>query len=242
MKPTMTRILGVKMTCSAKILVIDDEPQIRRFLRISLGAQGYQLEEAETGKEGIEKCALDTPDIVILDLGLPDMDGQEVLRRIRDWSDVPMIVLSVRRNEEDKVTALDNGANDYVTKPFGIAELVARIRVMLRNRTDRETSPSEIVAGDLHIDLAVHRVSLAGQLIKLTKKEFALLSLLARNAGRIVTHQQILGEVWGPAQLHETHYLRIYIGHLRQKLGDDPLNPRFIENEPGVGYRFKIIC
>jgi len=226
------------MRDQAKVLIIDDEPQIRKFLRISLGAQGYEVIEAETGKSGIEKCALETPHLVILDLGLPDLDGQEVLAKIREWSEVPVIVLSVRANEEEKVTALDRGANDYVTKPFGIAELIARVRVILRSRKSEGLTSSEIVSGDLKIDLAAHRVFKGENELKLTKKEFALLTLLARNAGRIVTHQQILREIWGPAQESETHYLRIYIGHLRQKLGDDPLNPIYIENEPGVGYRF----
>lgn len=226
------------MRDQAKVLIIDDEPQIRKFLRISLGAQGYEVIEAENGKSGIEKCALETPHLVILDLGLPDLDGQEVLTKIREWSEVPIIVLSVRANEEEKVTALDRGANDYVTKPFGIAELIARVRAILRSRKSEDLTSSEIVSGDLKIDLAAHRVFKADNELKLTKKEFALLTLLARNAGRIVTHQQILREIWGPAQESETHYLRIYIGHLRQKLGDDPLNPTYIENEPGVGYRF----
>ncbi|WP_341364552.1 response regulator transcription factor [Thalassospira sp. SN3W] len=226
------------MRDQAKVLIIDDEPQIRKFLRISLGAQGYEVIEAENGKSGIEKCALETPHLVILDLGLPDLDGQEVLAKIREWSEVPIIVLSVRANEEEKVTALDHGANDYVTKPFGIAELIARVRVILRSRKSEDLNSSEIVSGELKIDLAAHRVFKADNELKLTKKEFALLTLLARNAGRIVTHQQILREIWGPAQESETHYLRIYIGHLRQKLGDDPLNPTYIENEPGVGYRF----
>lgn len=226
------------MRDQAKVLIIDDEPQIRKFLRISLGAQGYEVIEAENGKSGIEKCALESPHLVILDLGLPDLDGQEVLAKIREWSEVPIIVLSVRANEEEKVTALDRGANDYVTKPFGIAELIARVRVILRSRKSEDLTSSEIVSGDLKIDLAAHRVFKGENELKLTKKEFALLTLLARNAGRIVTHQQILREIWGPAQESETHYLRIYIGHLRQKLGDDPLNPTYIENEPGVGYRF----
>ncbi|UKV13692.1 response regulator transcription factor [Thalassospiraceae bacterium SW-3-3] len=222
----------------AKVLIIDDEPQIRKFLRISLGAQGYEVIEAENGQSGIEKCALETPHLVILDLGLPDLDGQEVLAKIREWSEVPIIVLSVRANEEEKVTALDRGANDYVTKPFGIAELIARVRAILRSRKSEDLTSSEIVSGELKIDLAAHRVFKGENELKLTKKEFALLTLLARNAGRIVTHQHILREIWGPAQESETHYLRIYIGHLRQKLGDDPLNPTYIENEPGVGYRF----
>lgn len=221
-----------------RILIVDDEPQIRKFLRISLTAHGYDIVEAVRGQEGVEKCALEQPDLVILDLGLPDMDGQEVIASIREWSEVPIVVLSVRAGETEKVAALDRGANDYVTKPFGIAELLARVRAALRtHKAQAGEQPSEIVAGDLHIDLARHRVKVAGRSVKLSRKEFDILRLLAQNAGRIVTHQYLLREVWGPAQEHEVHYLRVYVGHLRQKLGDDSANPRFIINEPGVGYR-----
>ena len=222
----------------ARILVIDDEPQIRRFLRISLNAYGYQVIEAVRGEDGIAKCATESPDLVILDLGLPDLDGQEVITRIREWSKVPIIVLSVRAAEVEKVAALDQGAFDYVTKPFGIHELLARVRATLRaRRQDGEPPPAVMTIGDLSIDIPRRRVHLAGAEIKLSRKEFALLRLLAQHAGRIVTHQHLLREVWGPAHEHETHYLRIYIGHLRQKLGDDPADPRYISNEPGVGYR-----
>jgi two-component system, OmpR family, KDP operon response regulator KdpE len=221
----------------ARILVVDDEPQIRKFLRISLGAHGYEVIEAARGEEGVRKCATESPNLVILDLGLPDLEGQEVIARIREWSTVPIIVLSVRAAEAEKVAALDGGAEDYVTKPFGIHELLARVRAVLRSRKQEGEPPPVVRIGDLAIDLARHRVRVADTEVKLSRKEFALLRMLALHAGRIVTHQQLLREVWGPAHEHETHYLRIYIGHLRQKLGDDPANPRYISNEPGVGYR-----
>jgi two-component system, OmpR family, KDP operon response regulator KdpE len=222
----------------ARILVIDDEPQIRKFLRISLNAYGYEVIEAVRGEDGVAKSATETPDLVIVDLGLPDLDGQEVIARIREWSKVPIIVLSVRAAEGEKVAALDRGADDYVTKPFGIQELLARVRAALRGRRqDGEPPPTVVTIGDLSIDIPRRRVQVAGGEIRLSRKEFAILRLLTQHAGRIVTHQQLLREVWGPAHEHETHYLRIYIGHLRQKLGDDPADPRYISNEPGVGYR-----
>jgi two-component system KDP operon response regulator KdpE len=193
--------------------------------------------EAARGEEALGKCATESPDLVILDLGLPDQDGQRVIARLREWSTVPIIVLSVRAAEAEKVAALDGGADDYVTKPFGIHELLARVRAVLRSRKQEREPPPVVTIGDLAIDLARHRVRVAGAEVKLSRKEFALLRMLALHAGRIVTHQQLLREVWGPAHEHETHYLRIYIGHLRQKLGDDPADPRYISNEPGVGYR-----
>lgn len=225
----------------AHILVVDDEPQIRKFLRISLHAHGYVVVEAIRGQDGIEKCATAQPDLVVLDLGLPDMDGKEVVTRIREWSDVPIIVLSVRAGETEKVAALDAGANDYVTKPFGIAELLARVRAALRlHRGHNGEPPATIDVGQLHIDLARHKVMLAGAEVKLSRKEFDILRILAMNAGHIVTHPQLLREVWGPAQESEVHYLRVYIGHLRQKLGDDSADPKYIGNEPGVGYRLLV--
>ncbi len=219
-----------------RILVVDDEPQIRKFLRISLGAEGYEVIEAPRGEEGVSKCATAQPNLVILDLGLPDLDGQQVIGRIREWSDVPIIVLSVRTKDQEKVSALDSGANDYVTKPFSIEELLARIRVALRLKMGPEAA-SEFVIGDLTVDVPRRKVAVGEKDIKLTRKEFELLRMLAQNAGRIVTHRQILREVWGPAHEEDVHYLRIYIGHLRQKLGDDSAKPKFIESEPGVGYR-----
>jgi two-component system KDP operon response regulator KdpE len=219
-----------------RILIVDDEPQIRKFLRITLMAQGYDVVEAPRGEEGISKCATAQPNLVILDLGLPDLDGQQVIGRIREWSDVPIIVLSVRTKDQEKVSALDSGANDYVIKPFSIDELLARIRAALRAKLD-PVAAAELVVGELVVDVPRHKVLVGGQEIKLTRKEFDLLLMLAQNAGRIVTHRQILRAVWGPAHEGDVHYLRIYIGHLRQKLGDDPANPKFIESEPGVGYR-----
>jgi two-component system, OmpR family, KDP operon response regulator KdpE len=225
------------VSAAKRILVVDDEPQIRKFLRISLAANGYEVVEAPAGEEGIAKCAVSQPSLVILDLGLPDIDGQQVIARIREWSDVPIIVLSVRTKDSEKVHALDNGANDYVVKPFSIDELLARVRAALRARLQDVAQAAEVVVGELVVDVPRHKVSVAGQDVKLTRKEFELLKMLAQNAGRIVTHRQILREVWGPAHVEDVHYLRIYIGHLRQKLGDDPANPQFIESEPGVGYR-----
>ncbi len=224
-----------------RILVVDDEPQIRKFLRISLTSQGYEVVEAPRGEEGIAKCATAQPGLVILDLGLPDLDGQQVITRIREWSDVPIIVLSVRTRETEKVSALDSGANDYVTKPFSIDELLARIRAAMRSRLGTAET-AEFVIGELIVDVPRRRVSVGGDEVKLTRKEFELLRMLARNAGRIITHRQILREVWGPAHEDDVHYLRIYIAHLRQKLGDDPANPQFIESEPGVGYRLRTIA
>lgn len=225
------------MSAAKRILVVDDEPQIRKFLRISLSANGYDVVEAPHGEGGIAKCATSQPSLVILDLGLPDIDGQQVIARIREWSDVPIIVLSVRTKDSEKVFALDNGANDYVVKPFSIDELLARVRAALRARLQGVSQTAEVVVGELVVDVPRHKVSVAGQDVKLTRKEFELLKMLAQNAGRIVTHRQILREVWGPAHVEDVHYLRIYIGHIRQKLGDDPANPQFIESEPGVGYR-----
>ena len=222
----------------ARILVVDDEAQIRKFLRISLAAHGFEVIEAAGGEDGIARCATGQPDLVILDLGLPDLDGRQAIARIREWSRVPIIVLSVRTAEREKVAALDAGADDYVTKPFGIHELVARVRAVLRNRARDGAEPRAVLTvRDLTIDVPRRRVLLAGREVKLSRKEFALLRLLAQHPGRILTHQQLLREVWGPAQESATHYLRIYIGHLRQKLGDDPTRPRYISNEPGVGYR-----
>jgi two-component system KDP operon response regulator KdpE len=224
---------------SPRILIIDDEAQIRKFLRISLEAHGFVVHEAVRGAEGIGKSATETPDLVILDLGLPDYDGKEVVRRIREWSDVPILILSVRQSETEKVAALDAGANDYVVKPFGIAELLARVRALLRNGrpgAEGEEGP-EISVGDLTVDLARHEVRLAGKPVKLTRKEFELLRMLSRHAGRILTHGQLLREVWGKAHEADTQYLRVFVSQLRHKLGDDPAHPKYILNEPGVGYR-----
>lgn len=227
---------------SGRILVVDDESQIRKFLRISLEAHGYAVVEAIRGTDGVGKCATEQPDLVVLDLGLPDIDGKEVVRRIREWSQVPILILSVRQAEVEKVAALDAGADDYVVKPFGIAELLARVRALMRGRRsggapEDGEDDATIVVGDLSVDIARHEVRVAGQTVKLTRKEFDLLRVLARHAGRIVTHRQLLAEVWGKAHEEDTHYLRVFVGQLRQKLADDPAQPRFIMNEPGVGYR-----
>jgi len=223
------------------VLVIDDEPQIRRFLDIGLRAEGYRVLLAATATEGLAIAATQSPDLVILDLGLPDRDGQEVLAELRQWSAVPVLVLSVRNAEIEKVQALDRGANDYVTKPFGIQELMARLRVLLRglavagNGADLAPRYDD---GRLVVDLARREVSLDGAPLALTRKEFAVLAMLLRHAGRVVSQQQLLREVWGPTHVQDTHYLRIVLGRLRQKLGDDPAAPRWLKTEPGVGYRF----
>ncbi len=223
----------------SRILVVDDEAQIRKFLRIALEAHGFVVGEAVSGAEGISRCATDSPDLVILDLGLPDHDGKDVVRRIREWSEVPILILSVRQAEAEKVAALDAGANDYVVKPFGIAELLARVRALLRRGVQggEGADASEIVVGDLTVDVARHEVRLAGNPVKLTRKEFDLLHMLARHAGRILTHGQLLREVWGKAHEGDTQYLRVFVSQLRHKLNDDPAQPKYILNEPGVGYR-----
>lgn len=220
------------------ILVIDDEAQIRKFLRISLTAQGYKVLEGANGREGLAYAALSKPDLVVLDLGLPDMDGQTVLRGLREWSQVPVMVLSVRASESEKVLALDGGANDYVTKPFGIQEFLARVRVLLRLAGSAgEQQAASVSSGPLTVDFAYRRVLLAGLEISLTRKEYDVLALLARHLGRVVTQQHLLKEIWGPSHAEDSHYLRVVVGHLRQKLGDDPAAPRFIVTEAGVGYR-----
>jgi len=220
-----------------RITVIDDEPQIRRFLDISLRAQGYQVDQAGSGREGLEQIALHAPDLVVLDIGLPDMDGHAVLRELRGWSSVPVIMLTVRSGEAEKVAALDAGANDYVTKPFGTEELMARIRSLLRARTRGDGESQVFDNGHLHIDIGKREVRVDGELIMLTRKEYALLQLLARNPGRIVTQPQILREVWGVTHEHDTHYIRILVAKLRQKMGDDAVSPRYIVTEPGVGLK-----
>lgn len=223
-----------------RVLVIDDEPQIRRFIDISLRAQGYQTELAATGEQGLVTLASKGADLVILDLGLPDCDGQEVLRELRQWSHVPVIVLTVRSGEEEKVALLDAGANDYVTKPFGVEELMARIRAFLRGTHITGNSAPVYDDGELKIDLARREVYLHGEPLALTRKEFALLSLLARQPGRLVTQSQLLREVWGPSHEEDAHYLRILVAKLRQKLGDDASAPRYIATDPGVGLRFLV--
>lgn len=227
---------------SARILVIDDEPQIRRFLDISLRAQGHAVWQADTGRDGLALLATQGADLVVLDLGLPDMDGHEVLRELRGWSAVPVLVLSVRADEAGKVAALDAGANDYVTKPFGTPELMARIRALLRDAAGATQAAAAVYDdGRLRVDMALREVTLDGQALALTRKEYALLALLARHAGRVVTQPQLLREVWGPTHQEDTHYLRILVGKLRQKLGDDAASPRWIVTEPGVGLRLRAV-
>jgi two-component system KDP operon response regulator KdpE len=220
----------------ARILVVDDEPQIRRFIGIALRVQGYDVAEAATGRDGLAHMASRGADAVILDLGLPDMDGIEVLRELRAWSPVPVLVLSVRSGEAGKVELLDAGANDYVTKPFGLQELSARLRVLLR----ADAGPPDPVYDDgtLRVDIAARTVTLAGADVQLGRKEWGLLALLLRHAGRVVTQPQILRELWGPSHSGDSHYLRVLVGKLRGKLGDDASAPRYIRTEPGVGLRF----
>lgn len=221
-----------------KVLVIEDEAPIRKFLRISLEAHGYQVLEARLGEAGIASCAEDSPDLVILDLGLPDVDGQTVIARLRDWSDVPIVVLSVRSDERQKVAALDAGANDYVTKPFGISELLARVRVLLRDREKTKNESAQFEHGSLRIDLHKRRVWVDGREVRLTRKEFDLLKLFVKQRGRVLTHQQILAGVWGEDRGAETQNLRVLVAAVRQKLSDDPARPQYLVTEPGVGYRF----
>lgn len=220
------------------ILVIDDEPQIRRFLRIGLNAQHYEVFEAENAEKGLEMAVLYGPRLIILDLGLPDRDGFEVLAQLREFYSGPIIILTVRHREVEKVQALDSGANDYVVKPFGIQELLARVRALLRQYTDTQVVPELFDDGRLHVDIAQHRVLLDGAPLRLSRKEFELLRVLISYRGRIVTQRQLLTEVWGQKHVEDTHYLRILIARLRIRLMDDPAKPRYIETEPGVGYRF----
>lgn len=223
----------------ARILVIDDEPQIRRFLDISLRAQGYVVALAESGRAGLAELAAHGADLVVLDIGLPDLDGHGVLRELRQWSQVPVIMLTVRDGEGEKVAALDGGANDYVTKPFGVQELMARIRSLLRARIAPADAAMPVFDdGHLHVDLGRREVTLDSEPVALSRKEFALLALLLQHPGRVVTQPQLLRELWGPTHQDDTHYLRILVGKLRQKLGDDATAPRYIATEPGVGLRF----
>ncbi len=221
----------------ARVLVIDDEPQIRRFLDIGLRAQGYAVCLAETAGEGLQALALEGADLVVLDMGLPDRDGMDALRELRTWSEVPVIVLTVRADERDKVAALDAGAHDYVTKPFGVQEFMARVRACLRGRGGA-SGAAVYDDGRLRVDPAQRLVTLDGAPVALTRKEYALLLALVRHPGSLVTQPQLLRELWGPTHQEDTHYLRILVGKLRQKLGDDATAPRWIATEPGVGLRF----
>ena len=225
------------MSAKTQVLVVDDEAAILRFLKPALEANGYEMATAGSVAEATKRIAAEFPDIVLLDLGLPDGDGKDVIGEAREWSDVPIIVLSARERETEKIEALDLGADDYINKPFNIGELLARMRTALRHRMQRKAEIPVLQVGNLEVDAVRHRATRAGAEIKLTPKEFELLSFLARHAGRVVTHKQILTAVWGPAHTEDTQYLRVYVGQLRQKVEEHPDDPRIILTEPGIGYR-----
>jgi two-component system KDP operon response regulator KdpE len=222
------------------ILMIEDERQMRRFLRVSLSANDYRLLEAETAADGLAQAAQYNPDLILLDLGLPDLDGLSVTERLREWSRTPIIVISARGQEEDKIKALDAGADDYLTKPFGVGELLARMRVALRHSAATDQGSSELTIGELKIDLGRRQVLLAGDEVHLTPIEYKLLTTLVKHAGKVLTHRQLLKEVWGPSHGEQTQYLRVYMGQLRHKLEADPSRPRYLVTEPGVGYRLRL--
>jgi two-component system KDP operon response regulator KdpE len=221
----------------ATILVVEDEPDIRRFVRTSLGAEGYRVVEAATGERGAIEAGTHKPDLAIVDLGLPDIDGVEVIRRIRAWSPMPILVLSARAREQSKIEALDAGADDYVTKPFGVGELLARVRVALRHGARTPSGKDVLAFGAIALDTQTRRVTRGGAEVHLTPIEFRLLACLARHLGMVVTHRQLLREVWGPSHVEHGHYARIYMGHLRAKLEDDPAQPKHLITETAVGYR-----
>ncbi|MGZ3241109.1 MAG: two-component system response regulator KdpE [Burkholderiaceae bacterium] len=222
-------------------LLIEDEPQIRRFVRMALEEEGWQVFESETMRRGLIESGTRKPNLVVLDLGLPDGDGVEFIRDVRKWSAVPIIVLSARLNEADKIKALDAGADDYLTKPFGVGELLARVRATLRRqRHDKADTDGIIRFGDVEVDLTKRMVTKAGEIVRLTPTEYRLLTVLVQNAGRVVTNLHLLREVWGPSHAEDGHYLRIYLGHLRQKLEDDPAQPKYFLTETAVGYRLLV--
>jgi two-component system KDP operon response regulator KdpE len=221
-----------------RILIVDDEPQIQRFLKPALKAAGYEVLTAATGAEALKQISISAPDVVILDLGLPDMEGKDIIREVRAWSTVPIIVLSARDRETEKIAALDLGADDYVEKPFGIGELIARIRAALRHKADGAGETLRVETDGLIVDTAKRIVTKNGEPVRLTPTEYDLLSILVRHAGRVVTHRQLLGSVWGPAHVEDTQYLRVFIGQLRAKIEPDAANPRIIQTEPAIGYRF----
>jgi two-component system, OmpR family, KDP operon response regulator KdpE len=225
------------MTANTRVLIVDDEAAILKFLRPALEANGYDIEVATTVADAKRQIASKAPDIVVLDLGLPDGDGKDVIKSVREWSDVPIIVLSARDREVEKIDALDLGADDYVNKPFNVGELLARMRTATRHRMQRHEENAVLVVADLEIDSVRHRVLREGNEIKLTPKEFELLSFLARHAGKVLTHRQILTAVWGPAHAADTQYLRVYVGQLRQKIEASFDDPQIIVTEPGIGYR-----
>lgn len=223
------------------LIIIEDDPQLRRFLRTGLGAQGFRIFEADTGRQGLVEIGARKPDLVILDLGLPDMDGVEVVRAARNWTQLPILILSARNAEQDKIEALDAGADDYLTKPFGMGEMLARIRVALRHSVQTPTDTPEGIfsVGDLRIDLEKRLVYMRGQEVHLTPIQYRLLAVLAKHADKVLTQRQLLKEVWGPAHTDNPHYLRIYMSQLRQKLEADPTRPQYLLTESGVGYRLK---
>ncbi|WP_458759159.1 winged helix-turn-helix domain-containing protein [Afipia sp. TerB] len=225
------------MTGKTRVLVVDDETAILRFLKPALEANSYDMSSAATVAEAVKRIAADAPDVVLLDLGLADGDGKDVIRKVREWSDVPIIVLSARDREAEKIDSLDLGADDYVNKPFNVGELMARMRTALRHRMQRKAEIPSLRVGELEVDSVRRRATRGGAEIKLTPKEFELLSFLARNSGRVVTHRQILAAVWGAAHTEDTQYLRVYIGQLRQKIEARPDDPQIILTEPGIGYR-----
>lgn len=225
------------MTSTTRVLVIDDEPAIHRFLQPALGAAGYEMASAMSAEEGLRLIAATAPDVVVLDLGLPDLDGKDVIRKARQWSDIPIVVLSARDREAEKIESLDLGADDFVNKPFGVGELLARIRTALRHRLQRQGQPAVLTLDDVSIDLVTRQVKRDGQPVKLTPREFDLIACLARSPGKVMTHRQLLTAVWGPAHVDDTQYLRVYIGQLRDKLERDAAEPRLITTELGVGYR-----
>lgn len=225
------------MTARMRVMVVDDEAAILRFLKPVLEANGYEVSSAVTAEEATRRIAREGPEVVVLDLGLPDGDGKDVIRAVRQWSNLPIIVLSARDREAEKIEALDLGADDFINKPFGVGELMARLRAALRHRAQAHTEAEVVNIGDLQIDTARHRVTHAGADIKMTRKEFDLLACLARHPGKVMTHRQLLTAVWGAAHVHDTQYLRVYVGQLRQKIEDDPLDPKIILTELGIGYR-----
>jgi two-component system KDP operon response regulator KdpE len=223
---------------AARILIVEDEPQIRRLVHQALAAESWEVSEAGTGKEGLLQAGTQAPDLLILDLGLPDMDGVNLIRDLRNWSPLPVLILSARGAELDKIAALDAGADDYLTKPFGIGELLARVRALLRRRTPTTEAATTFRFGDVEVDFVRRRITRAMEEVHLTPIEYRLLTLLIANAGKVMTHRHLLREVWGPTFSQSSHYLRVYVGHLRRKLEADPAQPKYLLTETGVGYRF----
>jgi two-component system KDP operon response regulator KdpE len=228
------------MTSKPSVLVVDDEAQIRRLLELTLEANGYRVLLAENGTEGIRRAGMDRPDLVILDLGLPDIDGSEVLRKLREWATIPIVILSVRNTEAEIIRCLDAGADDYLVKPFRSGELVARIRAAVRHRPSLLQPESEFTTRNISVNLSTRTVKKSGEPVKLTSTEYSLLALFVRNAGRVLTHRYILEQVWGPAYTEETEYTRVYVGQLRKKIEDDPAKPTLLLTESGIGYRLAV--